>query len=330
MDILAYLLVKSVELGEDEFCKQLDIKTDVFRSWFDKSKKPKAPSFSVIQKALELWDPVKHEAVQEAMNFTLSDEGTEVIQNFSYVPPEWGTKKAKWKGRDICLCLPTYKPIEGEVFFNFLALVALYRQGIRIEHRHGDSMIARSRNHLAKRFMATDATWSVWLDSDMIFPMGSANWYNNVTNSNIPERFASIKLLERITGYKDRTIIGGCYWDRLGRGRLIAAGDVPVLAPIPSDTLQAVNFGGTGCLAVHRKVFEDVAAKFPETLQETSKGNECGFFTPIQTEHRMMGEDEAFQWRAVQAGHSVFLDLGIICGHFGSVIHGMPKTGSKI
>lgn len=252
------------------------------------------------------------------------------ILNASFCPAEWPQKKAAWEGRDVCLCLPTYNGVPEEFFFTMMAMAMRYRQAIRIEHRGGDSMITRSRNQLAKRFLNSGATWSIWLDSDMVFPTGHSGQYITLTNMrHLPDQFASVSAIERMIT-RDKTIVGGCYWDRRGTGRLVACGSKPILAPIPSNNLAAVDFVGTGCLAIKRKVFEDIAEKFPETLSPDSFGNETGFFTNIQTKERMMGEDESFAWRAKEAGHPSFLDLGLICGHVGRIIHGMPEKGTRI
>lgn len=192
-------------------------------------------------------------------------------------------------------------------------------------------MITRSRNQLAKRFLDTGASWSIWLDSDMVFPFGHAGAYSTMTNmKNVPEKFLGMDTIERLITW-NKTIVGGCYWDRRGGGKLIAGSSQPILSPIPSDNLQAITFNGTGCLAVHRQVFLDIAAKFPETMSAESLGNECGFFTNIQTPHRMLGEDESFAKRATDSGHPTYLDLGLICGHIGSgSVFGLPALGSKI
>lgn len=247
---------------------------------------------------------------------------------------QWGASespiatKLLWEGRDVCLCLPWYK----ETYPNtVLSLMAMWdKTRMRIEMRSEDSMITRSRNQLAKRFLNSGCTWSIWFDDDMVFPFGHAGVYGTITGmQHLPAKFLGINTIERLISH-GKTVVGGCYWDRRGGGRLIAASNQAILAPIPSDTLQAVTFVGTGCLAVHRQVFLDIAAKFPETLSPDSLGNECGFFTNIQTPQRMMGEDESFAKRATDAGHPSYLDLAVICGHIGQNVHGLPRSGSKI
>lgn len=235
-----------------------------------------------------------------------------------------------WTGRDICLCIPIYDQVPYEFFYTVCSMIMKYRDAIWLNSRGSDSMIARSRNHLAKRFLDTKATWSIWFDSDMCFPMGHGGVYQTLTGmQNVPSAMLDLNTIDRLISWK-KSIVGGCYWDRRGSGKLIAGSRQPILHMIPKNVLQPVDFVGTGCLAVHRQVFLDIAEKFPETMSAESLGNEAGFFTPMNTPQRMLGEDEAFAKRASDAGHTSFLDLGLVCGHIGRGVHGLPPKGSKI
>lgn len=324
MDILQLLKDKTVEIGEAEASKAVEVPLNILKQFINGKK---SPALKTCQKIVDLWGDCAPKGDGAFAEWT-DDEG---IVNGSYVPPEWGRKKKSWDGRDVCLCLPVYQDVPQAHYFTMLSTVAKYRMGLRIEFRGDDSMITRSRNHLAKRFLDTGASWSIWFDSDMVFPFGHAGAYATMTNMrNVSEKFLGLSTIERLISW-GKTVVGGCYWDRRGGGRLIAGATQPILSPIPSDNLQPITFNGTGCLAVHRQVFLDIAAKFPETLNPESKGNECGFFTNIQTPQMMMGEDQSFAKRATDSGHPTYLDLGICCGHVGSGnIHAMPASGSKI
>lgn len=325
MNILKIFHDKIEELGLDQVSKALGLPKGIV-SQFASGKK--APGLIACQKIVDLWGketfPVEQYGEGE---FTIDENG---ILNGSYCPAEWGRKKAAWEGRDVCLCLPVYEKVAQAHHYTMLALVMKYRMAIRMELRGDDSMITRSRNQLAKRFLDTGATWSIWFDSDMVFPIGHAGIYSTLTNMrNVPDKFLAMHTIERLISHK-KTVVGGCYWDRRGGGKLIAGGG-NITRPIPHDSLQPIGFNGTGCLAIHRQVFLDIAAKFPETFSQSSLGNECGFFTNIQTPQRMMGEDESFAWRATEAGHPTYLDLGLLCGHIGSGnVHALPIKGSKI
>lgn len=303
MDILKIFNEKVKELGNEEVAKALNLPKGIVNQF---ASGKKTPGYKTCQEILNLWGNGQNKEV---------DAGLKEMVDL-------------WKGRDVCLCLPWYKETYPDTVMCIMAMWDKTR--MRLELRSGDSMITRSRNQLARRFLKTGASWSIWFDDDMVFPFGHAGIYATMTNMrNIPEKFLAVNTIERLISH-GKTVVGGCYWDRRGGGKLIAGGNQPILNPIPCDTLQPVSFVGTGCLAIHRQVFLDVAAKFPETFSEESLGNECGFFTNIQTPQRMMGEDESFAKRATDAGHPSYLDLGILCGHIGGVIHGLPTHGSKI
>jgi len=121
----------------------------------------------------------------------------------------------------------------------------------------------------------------------------------------------------------------------------------------------------TGCLLVHRSVYEDIQAKFPE-LAPRGGDEAWNFFTP--SEHDLVqaaaaakgvleddrkdplvrvaealallergkkqsrasnylgqGEDVTFCIRAAQAGHQPFIDMGLVLGHLGTYCFG-PKS----
>lgn len=311
MDLLKVFKQKVKELGKEVVAKQLDLPENFVMMFFHGTKKP---GYLTCQKIIDVYGASTPEIATEAF--------------VAEVKPVKEEEKELWQGRDVCLCLPWYKETYPDTVMCIMAMWDKSR--MRLELRSGDSMITRSRNQLARRFLRTEAKWSVWFDDDMVFPFGHAGIYATMTGiKEVPHKFLEFNTINRLISW-NKTVVGGCYWDRSGRGKLIAAGNQPIMSPIPSDTLQAVTFVGTGCLAVHRQVFLDIAAKFPETYSEESLGNECGFFTNIQTPQRMLGEDESFAKRATDAGHPSYLDLGLICGHLGTVCHGMPIDGSRM
>lgn len=334
MNIQKIFEQKFKELGSEKISQVLEFPKQ-FASQYANGKK--SPNLKTCQKIIDLWgkeenEPLKDDVKSQSGDGSISEWfDKDGIINCEYAPPEWAAKKAAWPGRDVCLCLPVYNNVPFAHYFTMLTLVAKYKMGLRINARGEDSMITRSRNHLAKRFLETGATWSIWIDSDMVVPFGHAGVFMTMTNMrNVPEKFLAMNTIERLISH-GRTMVGGCYWDRRGGGKLIAGSKQPIVSPIPTDTLNGVDFVGTGCLAVHRQVFLDIAKKFPDTLSENGFGNEAGFFTNIQTPERMLGEDESFAKRATDSGHPTFLDLGLLCGHVGSGnIHGIPAKGSKI
>lgn len=240
--------------------------------------------------------------------------------------------------KNVSLLFPIYKSVEPATFMTVLAFWD--RETMGAELSPGDAMIARSRNRLAKRFLDSGVEWSLWLDDDVVFPCGSAGLYRYLVGSvdpfkkeplqshwanQISDHFLNYSTPSRLMSH-GKTIVAGCYWDRWGQNTITAVYSQGPNTPFPSDSLHPVDFAGTGCMLVHRRVYEDIAKKFPNMWPE--KG-ECQFFTPIEGPDRMWGEDQSFCHRAKEAGHPTFLDLGLICGHVGSHTYGLPKPVNK-
>ena len=131
----------------------------------------------------------------------------------------------------------------------------------------------------------------------------------------------------------------------------------------PQDLVKPTKWVGTGCLLIHRTVFTDIEKRYPR-LARGADGKGGQWFTPteasaIDTLRRIqqalssgahtgetsfkalelvekgladsanenalgMGEDVAFCYRALAAGHQPHVDLGLVCGHVGSYCYG-PK-----
>lgn len=242
--------------------------------------------------------------------------------------------------RNICLLFPIYKSVEPGMMMSVLAFWD--KTTMRAEFRGQDAMIARSRNHLARRFLEqTDSEWSLWIDDDVIMPCGSAGLFRYLVGGVDPgtkgrnDGHWSYKMNDDVAGLSapsrlishGKTIVSGVYFDRLGHDSITAVFGTGPQQKLPADTLLPVDFAGFGCMLVHRSVYLDIAKKFPETYHKDAPGFESGFFTPIQDSEtkRMYGEDQAFCHRAKEAGHPTYLDLNLICGHVGSAIHGLPN-----
>jgi hypothetical protein len=136
----------------------------------------------------------------------------------------------------------------------------------------------------------------------------------------------------------------------------------------PYDKIQETRWVGTGCLLTHRSVFEDIEKKFPRLARNPGKvgGNwftsteaslldqvarirdalasgpitaEKGYETLknletaialSQSENSLgVGEDVSFCLRAKAAGHTPYVDLGLICGHIGHCVYGPKNTMPK-
>ena len=258
-------------------------------------------------------------------------------------------------GRDIMLLLPQYKHTNPATLFSLLGLWD--RATMRATMHFGDAYIAHTRNKLAQSFLASDCQWSLWIDDDMVLPIGDAGWFNGVTNLNLPKEFAGRHTVKRLLESK-RKLVGALYFGRQPKGKpMFAEGaNDPALAnrirETRPTTVQATNWVGTGCLLVHRDVFLDIQKKLPH-LAPKRADLPWEFFSPAPDDVLLKlkdaaekpellkslaedvakfkpgtGEDVTFCRRARLAGHQPYVDLGLVAGHVGGAVYGPGNTAN--
>ncbi len=235
---------------------------------------------------------------------------------------------------------------------------------------HGDAYVIHSRNRIADAFLKSPFEWALMVDDDMLIPMGDANWYNAHTGFNLPPHYAGMNTLNRLLSHQ-KTVVGGLYFGRQPHGKpMYCEGannpeEAVFARKAPHDIVKPTRWIATGCLLVHRTVFEDIEKKFPllSRLNNSGKGQ---WFTPSEAtltravddtlkalsagemngemaykarqilsdgmalarrESSLgMGEDVAFCRRAAMSGHQPHVDLGLVCGHLGFYCFGPRNT----
>lgn len=135
----------------------------------------------------------------------------------------------------------------------------------------------------------------------------------------------------------------------------------------PHDVVKPTSWVGTGAMLIHRSVYLDIEKKFPVLARGANgKGgnwftsSEHNLLDRVRRVHGMlgqdgpmdgpkamkayemlegairatekesslgMGEDVIFCRRAREAGHEVFVDMGLIVGHVGHCVYGPRNTG---
>jgi hypothetical protein len=216
--------------------------------------------------------------------------------------------------------------------WSMLYLAKKYELGFDVQ---SDTVIHRSRNVLAHRFLKSGAAWSLWLDSDIVPPIANADWYRWITGSQtVPDEVARYDVLERLTGH-NKAIVGGVYASRRWHGQLVIQ---PEIRPRSHEDkllcndvrkgtargLVDVDWIGFGCALVHREVFVEVQRRFPD-LAPVAEYAPWRFFQPQGDE----GEDEAFCQRVKACSIPIWLDTQLICGHVGNVAF-MPEHTAPV
>lgn len=223
----------------------------------------------------------------------------------------------------------------------------------------GDAFIVHSRNKLADGFLRTKMEWCLTIDDDMVVPFGNAPLFNSFTGFNLHERHAGLNVIDRLLSH-GKTLVGALYFGRWRHGKaMYGEGSDPQELKFakrgPHDNLvKPTRWVGTGCMLIHRSVFEDIEKKFPHLARGTD-GSGGQWFTSSEHDLRIaaekaltqecadgmatiktalsyskrhssmgMGEDVQFCIRATQAGHQPHVDLGCLAGHIGSYCYGEP------
>jgi hypothetical protein len=166
------------------------------------------------------------------------------------------------------------------------------------------SLLVRTRNVIVKQFLeTTDAAWLLMIDSDQQLPLEAFD-----------------KLCEAVHD-KDRPIVAGlvfaAFWT--DQQELVP---VPVvyrwddeegITPMhdyPTDELIQIDAAGTGCLMIHRSVFE----KMRENATENQGADWC-FFMDGPINGRWYGEDLLFSRKLTALGFPIYAHTGAILPH---------------
>jgi len=121
-------------------------------------------------------------------------------------------------------------------------------------------------------------------------------------------------VLHRLVG-AGKTLVGAAYFGRQEGGALMCSDNsLYNRAKAYEDAVVPVEWVGTGCMLIHRKVFDDIRAKFGDSLKINVPDYEYDYFRPFDSAR---GEDVSFCIRAKEAGHQPHLDLGLPVFHVG-------------
>lgn len=235
-------------------------------------------------------------------------------------------------GRNLAVLFPCHKYTNPATTYALMALALdLGKEKMRFNSEFGDGLVYHARNKLAKWFLEqTDAEWSLWMDDDMIPPIGRPDWFKWVGNMRVdyPNEIAGRHVVNRLMSHQ-KTMVGACYFSRQLNGNAMYhegknnAEEDAKARRVPNE-IRPTEWVGTGCLLVHRSVYLDIQKKQPE-LAPSGARNHWDFFLPLSNQ----GEDVAFCQRAKAAGHEVFVDLGLQPHHVGYACYGGHNTIMK-
>lgn len=185
---------------------------------------------------------------------------------------------------------------------------------IRACHARGEQPMARTI--LGQAVIDRGMDWILWIDDDMVIPLGTIK-----------------KMVDRVTANPEIKMLSALYFSR-SHANLHGDGEYPACAFVRSPCgqkhdyfdytqppgLYEVSAVGFGCVLMHKDVWNTTMAK----------ANGKGFVTTHTTT-----EDVWFCNYAVEAGNKIWLDSSLVCGHLKVVsmdIHNitLPENQTKL
>jgi hypothetical protein len=200
------------------------------------------------------------------------------------------------------------------------ALVPVLRQpGFMYVPQTGDALVERARSMSATWFLNhTDADVHLSIDSD-------------ITDFTVD---AVKKVCEQAMTHD---IVCGLYVTRSGNARpyptTFIGADEDVEMGTDLDQLHPVDWGATGFMAVHRRVFEKLATGLPLLHKSNGQRAFYPFYQTMIAEHNgekiLLSEDYAFCQRARDACFGVWWNPGVRLGHIGQYPYRMEDMAAE-
>lgn len=192
-----------------------------------------------------------------------------------------------------------------------LACEQMQRQdfGLCIDMHVGECPIGRARNDLTKKFLDSDCTHILFVDSDIVFSYEQVN-----------------KILNH-----EEDIVGGFYVKKQEGPVSPVCNTLPQIGNPRTDGLVQVKYMGTGFLRVSRKVFEVMIQEMSKDLEyvddrdgKTIKHDfwRMGVAKDCETGvKRWLSEDWQFCQFAIECGFDIWADASILLNHSGMAIY---------
>jgi hypothetical protein len=242
-------------------------------------------------------------------------------------PKEQPEEAKESSSAELFVGFPCYKQTNPATAWCLLAIAKDFGSKVRFDMQIGDAMIYHARNELAMKFLATDAKWLLFIDDDMIIPIGRSGFIKQIARlpADYPEKAASLNTVTRLVSH-DLDIVGATYFSRNSDGFAINSlnNDNEYGSRVTQfkDSVLPCKWIGTGCMLIRRNVFETMMEKFPELAPSNDK-MPWNFFQPMEDGR---GEDIAFCARAVECGFQPHVDTMLHAIHVGYGTYGVHTS----
>lgn len=234
----------------------------------------------------------------------------------------------EWQSRGLFLAFPCYKDTNPATAWTLCAMMSdLGRDKFQMDIRMGDAMIYHARNKLVEAFLKTEAQWLLFLDDDMVTPVGRPGWMKTVCRlpDNYPDEPLALHTAHRLTSH-NRSIVGATYFYRYPNSLAVnsLAKDRTYIGASAGfeDRLMEAEWTGTGCMLIKRQVFLDLMKEYPN-LKGATPDLPFNWFHPGEGGE---GEDVMFCRRAGEIGHQTFVDCRLHAQHVGRACYGLHTS----
>ena len=206
---------------------------------------------------------------------------------------------------DVMLTIFTHQNIHVSVMRSIMALAKESKHNINWSPIEGEALIDRARSRAASYFLLNSKDDVLcFLDEDVIFKPSDLT-----------------KIIDAIACGAD--ICGGPYIQKGTLGKTWVQFDGQEITFGKGSKPVEVEAVATGFMAIHRRVFEQLAKDLP--LCHPGTINFYPFFQPFPALKKgkwvYLGEDWAMCERARKVGFKVFLEPSIFLGHEGNYIY---------
>jgi hypothetical protein len=256
---------------------------------------------------------------------------------------EWHGESAQagpayeWEGRKVAILMACYKEITVQTHDTLFRNYAKYGAAKLSRLQEHNTLIEDARNALGHRFMTElpkETEYGIFIDDDMVLPVGNAQVYNEKYGMGLPLPFAGYHFLERILSHQ-KQLVGALYFGRNPDGKAQYAeafeSEVEDMGAhrLVRPGLKPTRWVATGAMCVHRSVFQAIMdnaeEKFPDIIPKRAD-HPWAFFRRMGP---LIGEDVSFCARALACGIQPYVDTALICGHVGPTVYGPNNTQRK-
>lgn len=204
--------------------------------------------------------------------------------------------------------------VRAEFMTSMIAMQRRTRVAIDgVKHVHSGPNIARARNALARTFLAeSNAPWFLTIDTDMVFAPDTLDRLVGAADPVLRPVMGAFCLMQETLGgeglptlYEVAEGVNGIGFARYTEW--------------PEDQVMRVGATGTGCLLIHRSVFEIIDAH--PKLHNVA----WPWFRESSIDGRPLGEDMTFMLGVGVAGLPVHVHTGVQVGHVKSSVMGKVR-----